>query len=82
MALLFMLSQTVALFTTHVESLWIVSTLLGLAYGCLFNVLPMLVLEWFGMGELLYSSGIKIIPDFHSTLQSGKSKSLVRKNFY
>jgi hypothetical protein len=48
---LFILSQTVALFTTHVESLWFVSTLLGVSYGCLFNVLPMLVLEWYGMGE-------------------------------
>ncbi len=35
--------------STSVEHLWIVSTLLGLAYGSLFNVIPMLVLEWFGM---------------------------------
>jgi MFS family permease len=50
----FILSQIVALFTTHVESLWIVSSLLGVSYGCLFNVVPMLVLEWFGMGQFRF----------------------------
>ncbi|WWC67450.1 uncharacterized protein I206_101358 [Kwoniella pini CBS 10737] len=48
-AVLFIISQISALETTHVQSLWMVSTLLGLAYGSLFNVLPMLILEWFGM---------------------------------
>ncbi|KAK8846547.1 hypothetical protein IAR55_005633 [Kwoniella newhampshirensis] len=46
---LFTISQVAALGTIHVQSLWAVSTLLGLAYGSLFNVMPMLVLEWFGM---------------------------------
>lgn len=46
----FILSQLLALHTMHVESLWIVSTLLGGVYGALFNVMPMLVLEWFGIG--------------------------------
>ncbi|WVW79010.1 hypothetical protein I302_100973 [Kwoniella bestiolae CBS 10118] len=48
-AILFTISQVSALETTRVQSLWMVSTLLGLAYGALFNVMPMLVLEWFGM---------------------------------
>ncbi|WRT65267.1 uncharacterized protein IL334_002210 [Kwoniella shivajii] len=48
-AVLFTISQLSALGTTRVQSLWMVSTLLGLAYGSLFNVMPMLVLEWFGM---------------------------------
>ncbi|OCF33961.1 hypothetical protein I316_04307 [Kwoniella heveanensis BCC8398] len=48
-AILFIISQVSALETTRVQSLWMVSSLLGLAYGSLFNVLPMLVLEWFGM---------------------------------
>ncbi|KIR52421.1 hypothetical protein I315_05022 [Cryptococcus gattii Ru294] len=48
-ACLFILSQLSALSTTHVQSLWIVSSLLGVAYGALFNVMPMLILEWFGM---------------------------------
>ena len=47
----FILSQLLALHTQHVQSLWIVSTLLGGVYGALFNVMPMLVLEWFGIGE-------------------------------
>lgn len=50
-AALFISAQLSALHTTHVEKLWIVSTNLGLAYGSLFNVVPMLVLEWFGMCE-------------------------------
>ncbi|WVQ97537.1 hypothetical protein IAU59_004651 [Kwoniella sp. CBS 9459] len=48
-AILFIISQMAALETTRVQSLWMVSSLLGLAYGSLFNVMPMLVLEWFGM---------------------------------
>ncbi|WVQ83780.1 hypothetical protein IAT38_005924 [Cryptococcus sp. DSM 104549] len=48
-ATLFIISQFAALETVRVQSLWMVSSLLGLAYGALFNVMPMLVLEWFGM---------------------------------
>nr|ODO00874.1 hypothetical protein L204_01597 [Cryptococcus depauperatus CBS 7855] len=48
-ALLFIISQLFALQTTRVESLWMVSSLLGLSYGSLFNVMPMLVFDWFGM---------------------------------
>lgn len=40
-----------ALQTLLVEQLWVVSSLLGGVYGALFNVMPMLVLEWFGIGE-------------------------------
>jgi hypothetical protein len=47
----FVTSQVAAMDTVEVRHLWLVSTLLGLAYGSLFNVLPMLVLEWFGMGR-------------------------------
>ncbi|ODN91358.1 hypothetical protein L198_05869 [Cryptococcus wingfieldii CBS 7118] len=48
-SLLFIISQLSALSTSHASSLWAVSSLLGVAYGALFNVMPMLVLEWFGM---------------------------------
>lgn len=48
-ASLFILSQTVALYTTDVGSLWIVSSLLGLAYGGLFGLAPVVCLEWFGL---------------------------------
>jgi hypothetical protein len=48
-AALFVISQLAALSVTSVEHLWVVSTMLGGSYGSLFNVVPMLVLEWFGM---------------------------------
>ncbi len=50
-ALMFVSSQLAGVETTRVDYLWIVSTMLGLSYGSLFNVVPMLVLEWFGMSE-------------------------------
>jgi len=56
-ALLFVIAQISALSTTAVESLWIVSTLLGVAYGSLFNVVPMLVLEWFGIAHFSQNYG-------------------------
>lgn len=51
MALGFTGSQLAVLATSNVQHLWLVSAALGLAYGSLFNVIPMLVLEWFGMCE-------------------------------
>ncbi|WVQ75306.1 hypothetical protein IAR50_004922 [Cryptococcus sp. DSM 104548] len=48
-SLIFILSQLSALSTSSPSLLWLTSSLLGLAYGSLFNVMPMLVLEWFGM---------------------------------
>jgi MFS family permease len=56
-ACMFIISQLTALETTNVEHLWIVSTLLGFAYGSLFNVIPMLVLEWFGMAHFSQNFG-------------------------
>jgi len=56
-ACMFVISQFTALGTTRVERLWIVSTLLGFTYGSLFNVIPMLVLEWFGMAHFSQNFG-------------------------
>ncbi|KAL7423403.1 GTP-binding protein rbg1 [Cryptotrichosporon argae] len=56
-AFMFLLSQLFALDTTHVSSLWRVSAALGLSYGSLFNVVPMLVLEWFGMAHFSQNYG-------------------------
>lgn len=56
-ASLFIVSQFTALATTHVEHLWVVSTILGFAYGSLFNVIPILVLEWFGMAHFSQNFG-------------------------
>jgi hypothetical protein len=47
---MFIGAEMAVLATTDVARLWMVSAALGTAYGALFNVLPMLVLEWFGMG--------------------------------
>lgn len=46
---MFLAAEISAIKTTDVHHLWMVSASLGLAYGSLFNVIPMLVLEWFGM---------------------------------
>lgn len=51
MALGFLGSEIAVLYAERVDHLWMVSASLGLSYGALFNVLPMLVLEWFGMSE-------------------------------
>lgn len=56
-ATMFIISQLSALETTAVNHLWIVSTLLGFSYGSLFNVIPMLVLEWFGMAHFSQNFG-------------------------
>lgn len=48
-AIMFIGTEMAVLSTTDVNRLWLVSASLGLAYGALFNVLPMLVLESFGM---------------------------------
>ncbi|KAL1408363.1 GTP-binding protein rbg1 [Vanrija albida] len=56
-AVMFLGSQLAVLRTTDVKSLWLVSAALGLSYGSLFNVLPMLVLEWFGMAHFSQNFG-------------------------
>jgi hypothetical protein len=56
-ACLFITSQLTAIGTTHVEHLWIVSTTLGFGYGCMINVLSMLVLEWFGVAHFSQNFG-------------------------
>ncbi|GHJ84877.1 hypothetical protein NliqN6_1279 [Naganishia liquefaciens] len=57
-ALLFLTSQ-IAVQTTHdVANLATVSGLLGLAYGNLFALLPIVVLEWFGLANFSMNWGI------------------------
>jgi hypothetical protein len=53
-AVLFIVSQLMAVLTNDVTSLWRVSLVLGLAYGGLFGLFPMLTFEWFGMRELYF----------------------------
>jgi len=48
-AVLFIISQLMAMLTDDVTGLWMVSLMLGLAYGGLFGLFPMMAFEWFGM---------------------------------
>lgn len=57
-ALVACVSQVVALYTTEVGSLWIVSSLLGLAYGGLFGLAPVVCLEWFGIASFSLNWGL------------------------
>lgn len=47
---LFIISQGAAIAVSSVETLWIASLLLGLAYGSLFGSYPTVMIEWFGLG--------------------------------
>ncbi|KAF8839373.1 MFS general substrate transporter [Paxillus ammoniavirescens] len=49
---LFIISQAFAIGISSVQSLWIASSLLGLAYGSLFCLCPTIVIEWFGLAHL------------------------------
>ncbi|KAF9236916.1 major facilitator superfamily domain-containing protein [Melanogaster broomeanus] len=48
----FIVSQAFAIGVSSVESLWMASTLLGLAYGSLFGICPTIMIEWFGLAHL------------------------------
>ncbi|KAJ9107002.1 hypothetical protein QFC19_002870 [Naganishia cerealis] len=58
-ALLFLASQLSVQMTTDMYALSLVSALLGSAYGMLFALLPILVLEWFGLGSSPEAGGKK-----------------------
>lgn len=64
-AIMFIASEMAVLNTSDVNRLWLVSASLGLAYGALFNVLPMLVLEWFGMCESLIAEASGVLTAAH-----------------
>ncbi|KAH0839347.1 major facilitator superfamily domain-containing protein [Lanmaoa asiatica] len=48
---LFIVSQATAITVSSVETLWIATLLLGLAYGALFGSCPTLIIEWFGLAH-------------------------------
>ncbi|KAG8220377.1 major facilitator superfamily domain-containing protein [Butyriboletus roseoflavus] len=48
---LFIISQTSAIIVSSVETLWIATLLLGLAYGSLFGSYPTIMIEWFGLAH-------------------------------
>jgi len=53
----FILSQAAAMIVSSVETLWIATLLLGLAYGSLFGSLPTIMIEWFGLAHLAENLG-------------------------
>ncbi|KAI0059338.1 MFS general substrate transporter [Artomyces pyxidatus] len=60
---LFILSQAIMLSVEDVQSLWLASALLGLAYGSLFGVMPTISIEWFGLSHFSENWGyISISP--------------------
>ena len=52
MSVLFVLSQLSLVAISDVRHLWMASVLLGLAYGCLYGLVPTISIEWFGLGTL------------------------------
>jgi len=48
----FIVSQAVAISITSVDTLWIASAVLGLAYGNLWGGLPAIIIDWFGLAHL------------------------------
>ncbi|KAF8120704.1 major facilitator superfamily domain-containing protein [Boletus edulis] len=48
---LFIVSQATAMTVSSVETLWVATLLLGLAYGFLFGSCPTIMIEWFGMAH-------------------------------
>lgn len=56
-------SQLVALHTDDAAHVWAISSTMGLAYGGLFGLSPVVALEWFGIGEfhLPYSVSRRLV---------------------
>ena len=57
-SVMFLISQVATGSINDIAQLWIASSLVGLAYGSLFSLSPIICLEWFGMrmyGLLLFS---------------------------
>jgi len=48
---LFIISQATAIIVSSIETLWLATLLLGLAYGSLFGSIPTILIEWFGLGK-------------------------------
>ncbi|KAG6330721.1 hypothetical protein ID866_8366, partial [Astraeus odoratus] len=54
---LFVISQAFAIGVSSVDTLWLASALLGLAYGSLWGSLPAIMIEWFGLAHLSENFG-------------------------
>ena len=66
---LFIISQATAMIVSSVETLWIATLLLGLAYGALFGSYPTIMIEWFGLGRSTFLCDDLICISSHSLYQ-------------
>ena len=48
-AILFFISQLVAMSIVDVKDLWKASLLVGFSYGAMFGLFPTITIDWFGM---------------------------------
>lgn len=46
----FLISQLIGLYVQHIEQLQYAVALVGMLYGASFALLPIILIEWFGMG--------------------------------
>ncbi|KAI5992652.1 hypothetical protein EDC04DRAFT_1295271 [Pisolithus marmoratus] len=52
-SLLFIVSQACAIGVSNISTLRMATATLGLAYGSLFGILPVIIIDWFGLGECI-----------------------------
>ncbi|KAG6332576.1 hypothetical protein ID866_6511 [Astraeus odoratus] len=62
----FIVSLAIAISISSVDTLWIASAVLGLAYGNLWGGLPAIIIDWFGLGGNLFSVMFGAILDAHA----------------
>lgn len=56
-SILFIISQATAISVTSVNTLWIATTVLGVAYGSLWGIIPTINIEWFGLEHMSENAG-------------------------
>jgi len=57
-ALLFLLSQVMAILTSDVQHLYKTSAMLGFSYGGMFGLFPSITIEWFGLSHFSENWGL------------------------
>ena len=60
-SLLFIISQTLARNTTTPDMLWVSSASIGTSYGAMFSLVPMIIIEWFGLARFSRNWGMVAI---------------------
>jgi len=62
---LFCISQLVIAAVNDINHLWLVSSLLGLAYGSVYSLFPTVCIEWFGMRKSSNLYSLNPLISFH-----------------